>query len=167
MTVAISPLRTIARALGGEVAGGQVLAPGPGHGLRDRSLSIKLSATAPLGFIVCSHAGDPFDVCQRHVAEKLGLDPDGWKKRNQDGPRRAREAHAPLANRPGQDNNERSAKVAAAGALWRASVDPRGTPVETYLHSRGLELGDELASEVLRWNENGYMIALFRSIATN
>jgi hypothetical protein len=31
-------LRSIARALGGEISGNQVLAPGPGHGPRDRSL---------------------------------------------------------------------------------------------------------------------------------
>ena len=41
-------LRGIARALGGEVAGAQVLAPGPGHGPRDRSLSVRLCASAPL-----------------------------------------------------------------------------------------------------------------------
>ena len=35
------PLAEIAAALGGEVAAGQVLAPGPGHSPRDRSLSVK------------------------------------------------------------------------------------------------------------------------------
>jgi hypothetical protein len=32
---------TIARALGGEVRNGEVLAPGPGHSAADRSLSVK------------------------------------------------------------------------------------------------------------------------------
>jgi hypothetical protein len=43
--------RAVARALVGEVAGhNTVLAPGPGHSARDRSLSIKLDPTAPDGF---------------------------------------------------------------------------------------------------------------------
>jgi hypothetical protein len=33
-------LRTIAKALGGEITGKSVLAPGPGHSSRDRSLSV-------------------------------------------------------------------------------------------------------------------------------
>jgi putative DNA primase/helicase len=40
-------LRALARALGGVVAGSQVLAPGPGHGPKDRSLSIRLSTIDP------------------------------------------------------------------------------------------------------------------------
>jgi hypothetical protein len=46
-------LKTIARALGGEVNGRQVLAPGPGHSPKDRSLAIRISSDAPDGF-VCS-----------------------------------------------------------------------------------------------------------------
>jgi hypothetical protein len=42
----IADLRSLARALGGEVVGRQVLAPGPGHSRRDRSLSICSSAKA-------------------------------------------------------------------------------------------------------------------------
>jgi putative DNA primase/helicase len=74
-------LRELARALGGDIVGGQVSAPGPSHGPRDRSLSVRLSSTAPLGFIVFSHAGDPFEICQTYVAVRLGLDADAWKNR--------------------------------------------------------------------------------------
>ena len=159
----IASLREIAHALGGNVSNGQVIAPGPGHSRRDRSLIVKLSATSSLGFVLHSHAGDPFDVCQRYVAEKLGLDPHGWKNASL----RAREAHAPTAKRPGQDD-ERSAKIAAAVALWHTSADPRGTLVAKYLHSRGLELGPDIAGDVLRWSETlGCMVTLFRSIETN
>lgn len=65
----------IARAVGGDVSGGEVRAPGPGHTPQDRSLSIKLSASAPGGFIVYSHAGDDFSECRDHVLHKLGLPP--------------------------------------------------------------------------------------------
>ena len=53
-----SNLRAVALALGGDVVGSQVLAPGPGHGPRDRSLSVKLSPSSPDGFIAHSFAGD-------------------------------------------------------------------------------------------------------------
>jgi putative DNA primase/helicase len=59
-----SDLRAAARALGGEVAGGEILCPGPSHGPRDRSLSVKLSASAPDGFLVHSFAGDPWQDCR-------------------------------------------------------------------------------------------------------
>jgi len=63
----------IARALGGKVSGDHVLAPGPGHSPKDRSLSIKLDATAPDGFLVHSFAGDDPIRCKDYVREKLGL----------------------------------------------------------------------------------------------
>ena len=66
-------LRAIALALGGEVAGGQVLAPGPGHSPRDRSLSIKVSQDAPDGFVVHSHAGDDWKECRDHVYSRLNI----------------------------------------------------------------------------------------------
>ncbi len=79
-------LRTIARALGGDVAGGQVLAPGPGHGPRDRSFSVRLSATAPDGFIAFSHSGDDWQECPDYICERLGLRRDYTSKQRK--PRR-------------------------------------------------------------------------------
>src|SRR5262245_51115074 len=68
-------LRTIARILGGEVTGGQVLAPALGHSAKDRSLSVKFDPKAPNGFIVhCFGKGDPI-ACKDYVREKLGLSP--------------------------------------------------------------------------------------------
>jgi hypothetical protein len=55
----LNPL-VIARALGGDVAGHNVLAPGPGHSRADRSLSIKIDAAAKDGFIVHSFAGGDY-----------------------------------------------------------------------------------------------------------
>ena len=48
-------LRSLQRALGGEISGGQLLCPGPGHSPRDRSLSVR-----PIGddFVVFTHCGD-------------------------------------------------------------------------------------------------------------
>ncbi len=66
-------LNEIARALGGEVSTGQVLAPGPGHKPADRSLSVKPSGTAPEGLLVYSFAGDDWQTCLDHVRDRLGL----------------------------------------------------------------------------------------------
>jgi hypothetical protein len=55
------------------VSSGQVMAPGPGHSVADRSLSIKLSSTAPEGFVVHSFAGDDPIVCRDYVKEKCGI----------------------------------------------------------------------------------------------
>jgi hypothetical protein len=74
-------LQELARALSGEISSGQVLAPGPGHSARDRSLSIKLEPSAPDGFIVHSHApGDDDIECKDYVLERLG-----WPRRNGNG----------------------------------------------------------------------------------
>jgi hypothetical protein len=63
----------LARALGGEISNGQVLAPGPGHSAIDRSLSVKLDAGSPDGFIVNSFANDDPIACKDYVREKLNL----------------------------------------------------------------------------------------------
>ena len=52
-------LKNIALALGGEIRGDEVLAPGPGHSRRDRSLCIKLAPSAPDGFLI--HSFSPAD----------------------------------------------------------------------------------------------------------
>ena len=69
----------VARALGGEASGCSVSAPGPGHSAKDRSLSIKLVPGSPDGFLVYSHAGDPWQMCRDYVRDRLGLEP--WKPR--------------------------------------------------------------------------------------
>jgi AAA domain len=66
-------LRAIARALGGEVRGGQVLCPGPGHSTTDRSLSVRLDPSAPGGILVHSFSGDDPITCKDYVRQKCAL----------------------------------------------------------------------------------------------
>jgi RecA-family ATPase len=67
-------LQQIARALGGEVSGNEVRAPGPGHSAKDRSLSVKLDASAPDGFLVYSHSPrDDQIACKDYVRQRVGL----------------------------------------------------------------------------------------------
>jgi putative DNA primase/helicase len=62
----------------------------------------------------------------------------------------------------------RSTKIRDALLLWSLGVDPLGTPVDTYLQSRRLELDDAVCGEVLRWHPRlRAMLALFRNIVTN
>lgn len=79
-------LREIARALGGEVSGNRVVAPGPDHSRKDRSLTITLSEDAPGGFVVHSFAGDNDIDAKDWVRRQLGL--PAW------GPERHSNVHA-------------------------------------------------------------------------
>ena len=68
-TVLMRP-RDIAKALGGEIAGqDQVVAPGPGHARRDRSLSVLIRGEH---LVVHSFAGDDWRVCKDYVRSRLG-----------------------------------------------------------------------------------------------
>ena len=65
--------KQIAAALGGEVSGREVLAPGPNHSPKDRSMAIRMDPAAPDGFVVHSFAGDDPLACKDHVRSKLGI----------------------------------------------------------------------------------------------
>jgi RecA-family ATPase len=66
-------LHQLAAMLSGEVSRDQILCPGPGHSAKDRSLSVKLDASAPDGFVTHSFAKDDPIVCRDHVRIKWGL----------------------------------------------------------------------------------------------
>jgi putative DNA primase/helicase len=153
-------LRSIAVALAGEVVAGQVLAPSPGHSRKDRSLSVRPAGAARDGFICHSFTGENWKICHDYVRERLGLPSDHWKR---DRPRPALRVAEPSARTDGHDN-----RTDVAIALWRASVDPRGTLVQKYLTSRNLTQIEDVAGSVLRWHPGiGAMIALFRNIETD
>jgi putative DNA primase/helicase len=154
----ILSLSQLAHRLGGGVSGAQVLCPGPNHGPRDRSLALKLSASAPFGFVVHSFAGDDFQLCRDYVVGRLGIDRSNAPRRAQGAPRPAPEAR--------EEDDDRASKIAAAIALWDDSVDPPGTLAEHYLTGRGLELEEDIAGAILRWNPKiGAMVGLFRNTA--
>jgi putative DNA primase/helicase len=158
--------RLVARALGGIVIGKtSVLAPGPGHSGRDRSLSIKIDPAAPNGFIVYSFAGDAPIDCRARVLGALGL--VASRNGNQNRKHSRKKADAPVD--PSLD------QLVFAFRLWKEALDPRGTMVANYLSSRSLALPDDVAGSVVRFHPglkyNGDvvsgMVALFRDIKTN
>jgi putative DNA primase/helicase len=127
-------LRRMATALGGEITGGQILCPGPGHSHRDRSLSVRLVPGSEDGFIVYSHAGDPIADCKDHVRERLGLAP--WRPRHRDNASPTIRRHAPAP--PAEQHAKH---LSYARSIWDAAKPAKGTLVERYLvETRGLEL---------------------------
>jgi 5S rRNA maturation endonuclease (ribonuclease M5) len=62
-------LQQLASALGGDVAGDQVLAPGPEHGPTDRSMSVKVGLD---DYIVHSFANDTWQECRDYIDGKIG-----------------------------------------------------------------------------------------------
>jgi hypothetical protein len=72
----------VAKRLGGELSGGEILCPGPYHSEADRSLSVKFDDTAPDGFVVHSFAGDDPIACRDHVRKKLRLPAFEPRKKN-------------------------------------------------------------------------------------
>ncbi len=170
-------LNQIARALGGEVSSGQVVAPGPGHSPRDRSMAVKLGANGKL--LVSSFCGDDQMKCLAYVESKLGI---VWKPERGAPPAQTAAIYR-MQDRVTQNNalqpqpvdDEAARKQASAIRIWRESVDPRGTLVETYLNSRKLPLREDVAVEVIRFHpscpfgpqtKHPCMVAAFHSIDT-
>jgi hypothetical protein len=161
-------LRTIARALGGYVAGGQVCAPGPGHSRKDDSLTVRLSPANPEGFVIHSKCGDDFGACRDYVRERLGL------------ARPDKASAAPISARAIEllrqsEEADAKAKTARALRIWKEAQDPRGTIVETYLKRRGVELPADAFGEAVRFHPRTpfagsfvpAMVCLVRNAVTN
>jgi len=157
-------LQAMAHALGGDVHGQQVLAPGLGHSRRDRSLSIRLDPRAPGGILVHSFAGDDPLAAKDHVRAALALksEPGSYSL-----PWRHQLPHA-----ADSDDPERTAR---ALSIWSQSLHPRGTCVEVYLRQRGLGVPNEAAGEAIRFHPScpfarertPAMVCLVRDVITN
>ncbi len=147
-------LRTLQRALGGEISGRQLLCPGPGHGPKDRSLAVRPGGD---DFVVHSHAGDDWRDCRDYVRERLGWpawQPGDGRDRRVSPQRLAAFDRAAVG--AGSERRERAQedldRIARARAIWDEAADPRGTLAERYLASRALVLDDDVAGTVLRFH---------------
>lgn len=150
-------ISSLAILLGGEVAGrDRVLCPGPGHSVKDRSLSVTLSGE---GFIVHSFAGDDWQSCKDYVRSIVGQGGVFMK---------------PAPGRPAVPHGgagDSADRTARALTLWSEARPLAGSPAETYLASRGLAY----VGPALRWHPScpfgegrrvGAMVALVRDIIT-
>jgi Toprim domain len=149
-------LRALQCALGGEICGGQLLCPGPGHSPRDRSLAVRLS---PFGddFVVYSYAGDDWMLCKDYVRQRLGVpawQPGDGRDRRVDPSRLKTFERAAIeaeAERRPLTQDDR-VRIERARAVWDEATDPRGTLAERYLRSRALALDDDVAGKALRYH---------------
>jgi len=139
-------LRSMARVLGGEVvSGNRILAPGPNHTSKDRSLLITVDPVAPDGFRVHSFANDDWRACRDHVRARLALPQWQGRRRRLVRPLKAIE-------RTEHPNSEPDRNTERAKAIWGEGQDPRGTLAEEYLAARRLSLPPELCGSVLRFH---------------
>lgn len=131
-------LQSIAKALGGEISGSRVIAPGPGHSSRDRSLQVTLDPGVSDGFVVHSYAGDDWRICKDYVRSRLGL-------------AAFRLGECQIIRPQFRASPPPKSLGGPAERLWRRGVDPRGTLVEKYLNGRGLDLPAEAADVSIRF----------------
>ena len=153
--------RTLAVILNGEVVGpDRVLAPGPGHSARDRSMSVVVDPTAPDGFLVHSFAGDDWRMCRDHIRNAAGLDSLRLTSRRSVTPSRTRVRGVTA-----------STTTAHALAVWNRASDPHGTTLtQKYLAGRKLTLppGDTVIRQVVEIEKPGaIMVALMRDVLTD
>jgi hypothetical protein len=174
--IGLSP-RDIASALGGEVSGRNVLAPGPGHSRHDRSLSIRVDATAPDGFVVHSFAADDPIACKDYVRQRLGL-PQFATSRHREvssAEQRAEWERRREASRH-REVEHRALRQRQALTIWSEALAAPGTIAETYLRTRCGDIPDGLfEGDALRFHPEcpfrdkrlPAMVALFRDTRTN
>lgn len=130
---------TIARALGGHRAGARWMARCPVHD--DRRPSLSISAGRDGKVLVHCHAGcDQRDVIAALRERGLWVATDN---------RAGRLAQAQQICSAAERDPETMARSEAALTIWRASTAVEGTPVATYLNSRGLDLP---GSPILRFH---------------
>lgn len=169
--IALDP-RAIAVAMGGDVTGrDSVNVPGPGHGRKDRSLSIKINPNAPGGFVVFSHASDDPLECRDYVRQALGL---GTWKDNRD--EYGRNPSPLVVNVATGSDRDLERRIAFALKIWNQSVDPTGSVVDRYLREeRALTLSPDIAGSVVRWHRGmryndttlDCMVCLMRNVLTD
>ena len=160
-----------ARLLGGHLDGDVIRCPGPGHGARDRSLSVKLLSDG--GVFVWSFAADDWRVCRQHVAAVLGIEADQ---------RRPAARRLEAVRHAERDHDADADRIARALSIWHQGRPITGTIAERYLLRRGIDLGGSplaTAGEVLRFHRHCPMqgergperhpalLALFRCIHTD
>jgi putative DNA primase/helicase len=164
----VPSLNAMARALGGEVRGREIVCPGPGHSPRDLSLAVRPEPAAAAGLLVHSFAGDDPIRCLDYIRERLDIDP--WRS--------VRTAIGSVSTRlrvaSGDADGAQQARIAAALRIWSECAEPRGTPVEGYLASRCLHLDTDVTAAIRHHPGLSYdgtrlpaMVALLRDIKTN
>jgi hypothetical protein len=149
-------VRSIAATLGGKAFRDSVLAPGPGHSRKDRSLHIRFKPDGT--FTVNSYAGDDWRICKDYVRERLGLSSD-WRRKP------ANDNTTPTINlRAPDEDTDLLYRVRSALRRWETAAPIAGTLAECYLASRGLSY----SGDAIRYRANDRsMVALMTDAISN
>ena len=150
-------LHMLKAALGGDLFGNTLTCPSIGHSAKDRGTSYREKHGAPGNLLAYVFNGSEADhiAAKDRALEILGERQDFATYSTK---------HDPIAaiNRRVMQRQAEEAERAAtlqrqqrAVEIWNAARDPRGTPVETYLRSRGLDLTDDIAGSALRYHPRG------------
>ncbi len=127
VSMTMTTAKKITQSLGGSWHGRYGLVPGPGHSQNDRSLQITDGANGRI--IVNSFAGDDWRQCRAYIAS-LGFKIDG----NRD----CKYRHDVIdRNRTKAEDKKKSEYALKIYAQCQSAA---GSPVEIYLHSRGVAL---------------------------
>jgi hypothetical protein len=136
----MTDLEAAAGALGGDVHNGGVLAPGPGHSPKDRSMWVVFGPEYPDGFWCKTWAGDDWKACRDHVKWALGIR-DGERPKFERTPR------------PAVNPREIEAKSDFAVKQYYRAQPPQETLVEIYLRHRRIVLTDDvIRADVIRFD---------------
>lgn len=108
--------------------GRRAVIPGPGHSKRDRSLSLMMTQDGRLVFNDLSGAHS-----FREIADYLGLQHEAR-------PLSEAEATAMRERHEAERHRLEAEKLAFCGMVWEGSVPTEGSPVVSYLESRGLAI---------------------------
>lgn len=134
--------KIVAHTLGGEIFGGSILCPGPGHSSDDRSMSVKFDPEAPEGFVVQSFSGDDWRDCRDSVKTKLRIQSE-WQ------PTQAYSKSLVGTKR----NHPKDNRTATAQRIWKQSESIYGTPAANYLAGRNLAVPTDV-NHALRFHPN-------------
>ncbi|MGJ5216960.1 AAA family ATPase [Bradyrhizobium oligotrophicum] len=149
----VPSLPQIAQALGGEVTGGQVRAPGPGHSPADRSLCIMINESGD-DFVVNSFAGDDPISCKDYIRDRLGM--PRWQPKKPNRVLRGSvddEIEAALARTPAQVLNATNNTVEV---LERTATGPTVEPRKLVCCYDYTDLDGSLIYQVLRWHPKAF-----------
>lgn len=125
-----SPAAAVAQALGGRKAGAVWMARCPVHD--DRAPSLAIADAKDGKVLVRCHAG----CDQRDVIAALRAR-GAWGSARQSADQSFRKADRQT---PAEPNRDAPKRTEAAIAVWRASQPSEGTPIESYLRSRGITI---------------------------
>ena len=150
-------LHMLKAALGGTLTGKTLTCPTIGHSTKDRGTSYTEKYGAPGNLLAYVHNGSEADhiAAKDRALEILGERQDFTSYNTGHDPIEAMNRRVMQRQAEEADRAAIMKRQQLAVEIWNAGRDPRGTPVETYLRSRGLDLTDEVAGSALRWHPRG------------